>query len=107
MSNKKEILLTDIPRRIVGGFRPARGVGRGWVAVEYATADFLGNGVATGFESGARELTIRLGLRGSYVLYLGLGSYGSIRAWLDGAKGFRELVCGHGANRIMEARLHR
>ena len=106
MKMNKSVLLTDLPNRVVGGFRPARGVGEGWVAVDFATEDYRGTGVATGFASGARELAIRLGLRGSYVLYLGLGSHGSIRVWLDGEKGFREFVCGHGAWRILEARLH-
>ncbi|NQU10398.1 hypothetical protein HQ590_06395, partial [bacterium] len=106
MTTRDEVLITDLPSRVMGGFTPARGLGRGWVAAPYAVAAFRGVGVGTGYDSGAPELTIRLDLVGSYVLYLGLGSGDSVRAWLDGETGFREFACEHGGWAFQEARLH-
>jgi len=102
-----DILITDLPARVVGGFIPAAGVGEGWIAVDYQTPDFNGIGLATGYDSGATELTLRLDLEGEYVLYLAGGCYDTVRVWLDGEEGFRELQFGHGGHRFMEARLHR
>ena len=106
MSTQNDLFITDLPDRVVGGFTPAKGVGRGWVTVEYETAEFNGAGLATGFDSGAPELTLRLDLEGEYILYLGLAPYSTVRVWLDGEEGFVELECGHGGFRFQEARLH-
>ena len=62
--------------------------------------------LATGYDSGVPELTLRLDLEGEYILYLGGGGYDMLRVWLDGEEGFRELYFGHGGHRFMEARLH-
>jgi len=100
MNSRKDVYITDLPSRVVGGFRPAKGVGRGWVAVDYATPDFRGIGLATGHDSKAPDLKIRLDLKGTWVLYLALGCYDAVRVWLDGEKGFRELHCQHGGWRL-------
>jgi len=106
MPHRKDVYITDLPGRVVGGFKPAKGMGRGWVAVDYATPDFRGVGLATGHNSGAPELTIRLDMKGSWVLYLALGCGDAVRAWLDGEKGFREFHCQHGGWCLQEVRLH-
>jgi hypothetical protein len=101
------VLITDIPARVVGGFKPAKGVGRGWVAIDYETDGLCGTGVATGYDSGAPELVLDLNLTGNFILYLALGCADNIRVWLDGEKGFREFTCGHGGHAFQECRLHR
>jgi hypothetical protein len=90
---------------VEGGFRPARGVGEGWVKVNYETATRKGTGLAAGCRSGASELTIRLGLKGAHTLHLALGSSTCLQAWLDG-EGHREFVTLHGGNSLQECRLH-
>ena len=55
MPDTADVFITDLPARI-DGFKPARGVGRGWVSVDYATPEFRGVGIATGYDSGAPEL---------------------------------------------------
>ena len=42
-----DVLFTDIPALVAGKFKPASGLGRGWVAADYSTADFSGVGIAT------------------------------------------------------------
>ena len=103
---EQEVLITDLPARVAGGFTPAEGVGTGWIAVDFSTPEFSGVGLATGYDSGAPELVLELGLEGEYVLYLGVGCYDSIRVWLDGEHGFREMIAGHGGHNFMECRLH-
>lgn len=103
-----EVLIADIPNRVVGGFKPAKGVGRGWVKVDYETKDFSGVGVSTGFDSKAPELVIDLGLEGDWVLYLGVGWADSIRVWLDGEENsLRDIICQHGGTAFQECRLHK
>src|SRR5688572_17277321 len=106
MRQPKDVLITDLASRVVGGFKPARGVGRGWVPVDFATAEFAGGGLAAGDDSGAPELALRLGLKGVHTLYLALAWGDGIRVWLDGEPGFREMVCKHGGGVLQECRLH-
>jgi hypothetical protein len=101
-----DVYLTDLPDRVVGGFKAARGVGAGWVSVEYTVEDVTGAGLATGYGSGAKPLTLNLGLTGVYTLHLALGQHDGIRVWLDGDPGFREFMCEHGGHGVQEARLH-
>ncbi len=101
-----DIYLTDLPSRVIGGLKPARGVGRGWVPVEYQADDISGTGLAAGYGSNAKPLTLELGLTGVHTLYIALGQHDGVRVWLDGESSFRELICEHGGRRFQEAKLH-
>jgi len=101
-----DIYITDLPNRVVGGFQPARGMGEGWIAVNYETATRSGIGVAAGARSGASELVLELGLEGDYILQLALGTGAALRVWLDGDVGYREFETQHGGNALQECRLH-
>lgn len=102
----QDIYITDLPARVHGGFQPARGVGEGWIAVSYETANRSGTAIAAGCRSGAPELTLDLNLEGNYVLHLALGTQTSLRVWLDGESGYREFNTEHGGNGLLECRLH-
>jgi len=103
---RDDILITDLPARIAGGFTPSRGVGEGWIPVTWETADCQGVGLAAGAGSGARELTLDLGLSGRHILHLALGAKTGLRVWLDGEPGYREFVTQHGTGGLQECRLH-
>ncbi len=101
----QDIFITDLPSRVIGGFKPARGVGEGWIPVEFETAANKGTGLAAGCRSGAEELTLRLDLKGMHTLHLALGTYSALTAWLDG-DGQREFIAGHGGGALQECCLH-
>src|SRR5687767_55049 len=88
-------LITDLTAR-ARDLQLARGVGEGWVAVDYETEDIKGTGLAAGYHSGAPEVTLDLGLQGQHTLYLALGSETALRVWLDGEEGYREFITQHG-----------
>lgn len=101
------VFITDIASRVVGGLKPARGTGEGWVPMTYQCTEFSGTGVAAGALSGAKPITIELGLTGFYVLHLALEPNSSIRAWFDGDKGYREFRLQHGSPAFQECRMWR
>jgi hypothetical protein len=103
----RPIFITDIADRIVGGLKPARGTGEGWVAVPFRCAEFDGTGIAAGALSGAAPLAIELGLSGHHVLYVALTPGSALRVWLDGDNAYREFVCQHGASNFQECRMWR
>ncbi|MCE9589391.1 MAG: hypothetical protein K8S99_02580 [Planctomycetes bacterium] len=102
-----DVFITDLPRRVVGGLRPARGKGEGWVELTWECDGKSGTGLATGALSGAPELIIDLGIEGEWVLYAGLAAYSGLRMWLDGEKGYRQFNVHHGGPRLQECRFHR
>ena len=102
----KSTFITDLPSLVQGGFIPARGVGEGWVDVDYQTPALQGIGLATGVDSGAMELVLDLNLEGSFTLHLALFTQTGLRVWLDGEKGYREFVTKHGGYAFQECRLH-
>ncbi len=101
-----DILITDLPARVVGGFTGARGVGEGWVPVSWETAELRGTGLSAGSCSGALALSLELGLRGPHILHLALGSHTGLRVWFDGEPGYREFITHHGGMAFQECPLH-
>ena len=81
-----QIYFTNLPALIVGDFKPAIGMGTGWVPFEYELDVFPGVGLATGALSPAEELTLDLGLTGWHRLHIAHSPF--IRVWLDGEEGY-------------------
>ncbi|MEO6906925.1 MAG: hypothetical protein ABI210_03450, partial [Abditibacteriaceae bacterium] len=96
----KEQLLTDLPKLIVGDFKPACGVGEGWVSVAWETAEYSGTGLAAGANSGAPDLILDLNLEGCYILHFALSPETSLRAWCEGDDSYREFNTQHGGNHL-------
>ena len=82
-------LFANLPSLVVGGFKPAAGIGAGWISFEYEFDDFAGTGLATGALSPAGELVLDLGLNGWHRFYI--SHTPAIRVWLDGNKGYCEV----------------
>lgn len=77
----------DLPKLVVNGFKPAKGVNAGWIAFEYELDKFGGTGLATGSLSPAGELVLDLKLKGWHVLHFCHNPL--LDVWLDGEKGLR------------------
>lgn len=100
----RDIYFTNLPALVMGGFRPAAGIGAGWVPFEYALDEFGGVGIATGALSPAGELVLDLGLKGWHILHFCHTSVLDI--WLDGEKGPRCLAGPQAGNAVRDFPLH-
>lgn len=100
-----ESFFFDLPTLLQRDFSPAAGVGEGWIAVNWETAEYSGVGVAAGAGSGALPLKLNINLQGHHALHFALGPQTCLRVWADGAPGYREFVTQHGGDRLQECRL--
>lgn len=100
----REIIFSSIPKLVAGGFRPAAGIGAGWIPFDYELEGLSGTGVAAGSRHEGGELTLDLGLKGWHRLHFCLSPCLGVR--LDGEKGFRELFCAHDGSDLTDALLH-
>ena len=80
----------DLPRLVAGDWRPAAGIGAGWVPFEYELAGLpLAVGLATGALSPDEALTLDLGLTGWHTLHVCHAPV--LRLSLEGERGYEEL----------------
>jgi len=88
-TESKEMFFTNLPDRIVGGLKPAKGMGEGWMPFEYELDIGTGRGLIIGHSAKAEELVLDLGLPGRYRLYFAHNPL--IRVWLDGDPGYCQI----------------